>query len=537
MHTMVFNPDNYAQFEFPWSQGLLYIFVYGAVALVDCLYPVAGHMADNHYGRFRMIKSSLYLLLPSPALCIIIFGTLSLVIFQHYSGLLPVLILPLFVVVLIVLTSLSLVAFNANIIQFGMDQLYDSPLDDQSLFIHWYTWTQYSAMLLTQFAWNLFLMPLNPLYSYREVNKVPYYGTGFAFIVAIIVIFFVLLKYSIDITRYKQDWFLIEPSRVNPYKLVYRVFKFARQHKVPVNRSAFTYCEDDLPSGLDLGKKKYGGPFTIEQVEDVKVFFGILKVLFSLGPVFFLNIAADTALYQFSLHGSVKNLTYANKIEVRDTNIAEVLLIDNGLLPPLLVTICIPLFIFLLRPLFFNYIPGMLKRIGIGIVLLVVSLVCSLIMVGVYSKDSMASVFHKNSAVILITNETNSTSHSTIPVYLFLIQRTLSSLSEMLIYIALYEFICSQSPHSMKGLLIGLSYAIKGLFQIVATALLLPFALIENTEIMTYSGQIYFLMNVSIGVFTIGLYGWISKNYKYRQRDEPSKIYIYAENYYSKTTT
>ena len=44
---------------------------------------------------------------------------------------------------------------------------------------------------------------------------------------------------------------------------------------------------------LDLGKEKYGGPFTTEQVEDVKVFYGILKVLFSLGAAFFLDFAAD----------------------------------------------------------------------------------------------------------------------------------------------------------------------------------------------------------------------------------------------------
>ena len=60
---------------------------------------------------------------------------------------------------------------------------------------------------------------------------------------------------------------------------MYRVTKFAYQHKVPVHRSAFTYCEDELPSGLDLGKSKYGGPFTTEEVEDVKAFYGILKVL------------------------------------------------------------------------------------------------------------------------------------------------------------------------------------------------------------------------------------------------------------------
>ena len=94
------------------------------------------------------------------------------------------------------------------------------------------------------------------------------------------------------IVHYKKHWFIIDTARTNPYKLVYRLTKFARQHKVPIRRSAFTYCEDDIPSWLDLGNNKYGGPFTTEQVEDVKAFYGICKVLFSLGIVFFLDIVS-----------------------------------------------------------------------------------------------------------------------------------------------------------------------------------------------------------------------------------------------------
>ena len=109
-----------------------------------------------------------------------------------------------------------------------------------------------------------------------------------------------VLAITLCLVRRRRRWFLIEPGGLNPYKLVYRVTKFARQHKVPVQRSAFTYCEDELPSKLDFGKEKYGGCFTTEQVEDVKVFYGILKVLFSFGTVFFLDFAADSVLPLFA---------------------------------------------------------------------------------------------------------------------------------------------------------------------------------------------------------------------------------------------
>ncbi len=412
MYTMIFNPDNYAQFEFHWSRGLLYVFIYGAVAAVYCLFPIAGHLADNYYSRFKVLKCSLYLLFPTPSLCVLIFGTLSLLIFNDYATLIPALVVPL--LPLIILASLSLVGFNANAVQFGMDQLYDSPADDQSIFIHWYAWAQYGATLLTQFAWNLFLLSKNPLYSNENVRSEQYYGSGFALIIVIVVIFTVLLKYSVDIIRHKQNWFLVEPCRVNPYKLVYKVSQFAHRHKVPLRRSAFTFCEDDLPTGLDLGKKKYGGPFTTEEVEDVKVFYGIIRILFSLGPIFFLNIAADTALNQLSLYGGV--VQNYNETQVRKHNMAEVLFIENDLISPLIGTISIPIYLFLLRPPCYNYIPGILKRIGIGILLLVISLMSTLVMDIIFIKDSMFDVFSE--ALPTMSNEAS----YKIPANLFLIQ-------------------------------------------------------------------------------------------------------------------
>ena len=81
---------------------------------------------------------------------------------------------------------------------------------------------------------------------------------------------FVLYVVSLCVGHVNRDWFLLDIARLNPYKLVYKVTKFSCQHKVPIQRSAFTFCEDEIPSGLDLGKAKYGGPFTTEQVEDVK---------------------------------------------------------------------------------------------------------------------------------------------------------------------------------------------------------------------------------------------------------------------------
>ena len=124
-------------------------------------------------------------------------------------------------------------------------------------------------------------------------------GIVFGFILVV----FLFLFFSLCVVFYKYyTWFLSDSGSRNPYKLVYKVISFAREHRNPVCRSAFTYCEDELPSRLDLGKEKYGGPFTTEQVEDVKAFLGIFRVLLALGPLFSVERSIKSLLPLFSRH-------------------------------------------------------------------------------------------------------------------------------------------------------------------------------------------------------------------------------------------
>ncbi len=115
--------------------------------------------------------------------------------------------------------------------------------------------------------------------------------------------------------------------------------------------------------------------------------------------------------------------------------------------------------------------------------------------------------------------------------YVMTVQLVLSALSNMLIYIGVLEFICSQSPHSMKGLLIGLFFAIKGLYQVIADLLVFPFAVGHTFPISC--GFFYYLMNILVGVVALLVYVCVAKRYKNRERDEPSNIHRYAEEYYS----
>ena len=81
---------------------------------------------------------------------------------------------------------------------------------------------------------------------------------------------------------YYKRKFLIEQASRKPLRLIYSVLNYSYNHKQPERRSALTYWKNDIPSRNDLGKHKYGGPFTYEQVESVKTVFRLLLIMMSL---------------------------------------------------------------------------------------------------------------------------------------------------------------------------------------------------------------------------------------------------------------
>ena len=308
-----------------------------------------------------------------------------------------------------------------------------------------------------------------------------------------------------------------------------RVVGFARKHKVPIQRSAFTYWEDDIPTGLDLGKNKYGGPFTTEQVENVKAFFGISYLLLALGPIFTADIAASAFLPILKHH---MNWSPDARIYSVFTN--------GGTLYPFFIVILIPVFLKIFHPLFQRYIPTILKRIGIGLCLITVSLLCSLLVdtIGhaLPSGQNVTSVFNSRFDHIFI-NENGSITLIPAPSlhlspYILIIQNFLIAVAYILIYGGVFEFICAQSPHSMKGVLLGIFFAVKGLFHLVGVlGILLPFSFWQTSP---RAGLVYFLVNIVISVVGVVAFTIAAKRYKYRERDDFCDIRKYIEEVFEK---
>ena len=147
----------------------------------------------------------------------------------------------------------------------GIDQLTDTSTNEIKSFINWYCWAFVSSGVVANF--------ISKCASLQDKVIAPLFLSVALSTVACLVF---LCNHAL----------IKEPVTQNPFKLIYRVVKYAMGHRFPRLRSAFTYCEDDIPSRIDLGKAKYGGPFTTEQVEDVKTFFRVLGLALVVSALF-----------------------------------------------------------------------------------------------------------------------------------------------------------------------------------------------------------------------------------------------------------
>ena len=526
--------------------------MYVYLAILQLFYPLTGYLADVRFGRYKCVIGSLWCFIGSSVSFIGIGGGIvPLLIFTYLPGedshtpwlnytvfyATIVIFVPCVLIGMFVFFS-SIVAFNANVIQFGLDQLHDSPSEHLVLYIHWFVVLSYAGTELIKAS-------VTAASSTCGIKVLASIVILLIFVCFLYIATFFGLFISLCVAARKRNiWFLEDTRYRNPYGLVYRVISFAREHRSPIQRSAFTYCEDELPSRLDLGKEKYGGPFTTEQVEDVKVFLGILKVLLTLGPFFAVERTNSILLPVFYAHIS-EPYFYESILSYPCS-------LSSDVLPSIVIIILLIFYIVLLRPFVQEYVPGILKRIGLGMTLMLMPTLCFFILDIVFHKLSQNSLkcfltdfsdpyFSSEyfSSKVPPFSESNldefESSFLTKMSYLLVIPQFCSISGSMIFHIAIYEFIYSQSPHSMKGLMFGTFFAIRGVFQLFgALVFLFPFLGWKlSPSSFPSCGFVYYLVTMVVALVGMIAYIYVAKKYRNRERDEPDNIYRYAEEYYS----
>ena len=107
--------------------------------------PLAGWLADVHFGRYKVIRWSMWIMWVGSML-----ATVSSIVVQladhSYSK-----VFELLTVVFFSIATIGFGGYAGNIIQFGMDQLQDASTTEITAFLSWFVWTYFSSYIVLQF--------------------------------------------------------------------------------------------------------------------------------------------------------------------------------------------------------------------------------------------------------------------------------------------------------------------------------------------------------------------------------------------------
>ena len=472
--------------------------------------PIAGWLADIYFGRYKLIYLSMWTMWISVILATTNSVVAELVgsynsISRYVSG------------ALMVTGIIGFGGFQANSIQFGIDQLCDASTTEITAYISWYIWCGYSS----EFLVDCTLKVLDCLHVQTHVLES--------------LVICVQISAALCSTMLFNHWLVKEPITQNPFKLVYNVVRYAAQHKQPRFRSAFTYCEDELPSRIDFGKSKYGGPFTTEQVEDVKTFFRMLVVgsfvCILLGiavSVFMLKEQMSNLLINgHSAIGKLVSRCYSEELTQQVLNYSWVIII--------------PLYEFVFYPLFNRCLAEFSYRIKftLGIVLHT-AVILALMLVIIIMRQTFLE--HHGSSQNNVTSECilykgNDALTLNLDSRWMAVPNFLYSISVTVLGISGLEFGISQAPYSMRGLIMGSAYGMIALAAALTIAGGMPFmkrSITWGTGIIScgfWYTLLLLMVEIAVGITLVVAL----KFYKKRKREDvlPNE-HIFAERYYAK---
>ena len=498
---------------------------YAILAFIMMLYPLSGFIADVCCGRLKTVVISLIILLLCLTILFIGMTIGETVTASNLDHALRYDKVPSMSIVILAFLSIfafliGLTGYQANFIQLGLDQLFEAPSRYLVLFIHYAIWAFRSGSL--SFIIVSFLMLCSHDWSSRKTLAL-----------TATILFNILMIVLLLIGCLKRKWFHIEPGRQNPYKMVCNIINFAKSHKHPLQRSAFTYNDDYIPSRLDFAKERFGGPFTTEQVENVKTFLRMLVILFAIGPSFALEVPASYFIFPlFGLHLLHPYDHYKKYHELCTKEFVLKLMTGSGAMMNLVsIVILFPTYIWIIFYYLHKQVPKLFVRLGIGITL------CLLGVVSLLVTDIIGHVLNRNSFShhsLCVFQATISQNRSfTYPAlnmhWGVLIPPTLLlGIGPMLVIATTLEFISAQSPQSMKGLFVGVFFAIRGLFQFLNSIVIIPLSqkqpwasreMIEHPPVIN-CGFVYLALTSVTGLIGLILFSLAAKRYKYRTRDE-----------------
>ena len=476
-------------------------------------FPIVGILSDVCFGRYKTIRYSLWVLWLS-----LLAGNVFLIVKQHAAVESEV---TQWIVECLIGGSVvaSMCGVMVNTIQFGIDQLTDASSSDICSYISWYVWILALASNLDAVTQYCFCDPYNQVIGFFIL---PLLGT----VMIISDLFF-------------NKWLVKEPVVRNPFKIIFQVLRYAMKNKYPNLRSAFTYWEDKPYSRIDLGKAKYGGPFTTEQVEDVKTFFRVMGITVVYSPL------AGVAFFMYGTYSNVNVFDYNRDSTLERCNSAmgvqymlhcyKAAIIQH--LPDITTSIFVPILEFILYPMFVRcrYFSNLkiLNKMLLGILMLLLYEMSFLV-----EKVAIAFTSNEGNSTCFLYDRANGINNEQLwsDYTKFMFQQPLFGIAIYVLLTSGAEFVCAQSPYSMKGLLIGIFFVALAFSVGLSTGIL---NIIQKYAIPDRKCGIWLHTAITVALIVTTLIHLITiKCYKFRTRDEIlDNEHMFAENYFDKYLT
>ena len=386
------------------------------------LYPIGGWLADTRLGRYAVIRYNMWIMWIG-SLLLTFNEVLSSVSVVYSTARWPVF------ATLSIVMAIALGGFLSNIVQLGIDQLSDASATEITSFITWYTVTFFTSKLTFHYISDC----IHTLYVKP-------------FIVA------VCLSVALCSNFLFQHWLVKEHVAGNSLRTILNVVKYTiKNRKFKHNYSN----EYESLSSFDIAKHRYGGPFTAQQVENVRTFLWLIFII-----------------AVFAVLGGVPiPITYAQDKMMRqiiDSHGCSGQLIVFGF-ESIVVVAVIFLFEIILLPFLSKYLISKVSTTtmftlgAIGTLLWVISLL--IIEVVAYEEK-----LHPAGSCVF-----NHSEASKLNFKWFFIPKSFSGLATYLLILSALKFVWAQSPSTMKGMIFGFVYTCLGLSSLLHTAIATPF--------------------------------------------------------------
>ena len=435
------------------------------------LLPVTGWVAESWLGRYRAIVVGLVL-----SFIAILTSHVAFVLLQFHWTPAPAFVL---VVVGISTGTIGVGSFYTIMLPFALDQMIGASAEQLSAAVQWYCWVYNTGVLLEDL---LECIQIPSKLQYLDILPVIFLTLATLCLSAVLIM---------DCLCHK--WLDTNNKTGNPIKLIFQVLNYARKNKCPRLRSALTYIDEEHPSRLDFGKHKFGGPFTEEEVEDVKTIFRLIPVILSGFGVAFL---CELGLSQFSIvKHTIKCVSNINRSSIVISMAAFVL---------------IPVYRFIVYPLVRKHIPSLLKMIGAGLIMWLVRTII-------------------NATVINVTMQSHNITMPDTPqvsLHWILVIELLNGIGGLVIMVFMFEFAMAQTPNRMRGIMMGLLITMIG-WTTSGSSLL--------TEIFSKIFAFYFyIVPTTLAILMLICFVVVARRYKLRERERHVNIQAIVEEHYER---